>query len=85
MLTLAIKLEIRKRPSTEPDEAGWIEPVLEILQPVGDGMTFLVDGRDMQELAFGDDRRDLMDRDDQTSSRCRTGIRSRYGGFASDS
>ena len=62
---LCDQLEIRKRSSTEADEVRRIEPAFEILEPVGDRVSLLLDRRDVQELAFGHDRRDLMDRDDQ--------------------
>ena len=36
-----------------------IQPHLEIFQPIGDGVLFAARRRDVEELALGDDRRDL--------------------------
>ena len=53
------------RTATESHEARWIETTLEVLEPVGDRVSFFPRRCDVQELTFSDNRSNLMDRYDQ--------------------
>ena len=61
---LGNEIHVSEGASTEADEPLGIEPSFEIFQAVIDRVAVALDRFEMQELAFGDNRRDLRHRDD---------------------
>ena len=62
--TFAIRSMLASVPRPRRMKRAGIEPRFEILQPVGDGVALVLDRREVEQLAFGDDRGDLRDRQD---------------------
>ena len=53
------RIEVGERTAPEANEATRVQSGLEGVQPMADGVAFVGDRRQVQQLAFGDDRGDL--------------------------
>ena len=56
--------DIRQRAASEPDEMRRVETGLQILEAVRERVGFVPRRRQMEQLSFGDDRGDFLDRQD---------------------
>src|SRR5438445_513310 len=54
-----------QRAAAQPDELRRVEPRLQIFEAIRNRVALVPDRRQAQQLALGDDRRDLRDRDNE--------------------
>jgi hypothetical protein len=53
------QVDVREGAASEPDEARRIQPGFKVFQAIGNRIPLVLGRRQVEQLAFGDDRRDL--------------------------